>query len=113
MKQSKLRRRRVIRYAILYFVLLIVFVALLVGPVAVRKTLGDNNFRSFWKTLAISHDFNKPQSGGMILMQPNFLSNQNTNASSVTGTAGDGYTWPSGYGPSSLSSSADQAATTL
>jgi 1,3-beta-glucan synthase len=111
MKQSKLRRRRVIRYALLYFTLFVVFVALLVGPVAVRKTLGDTNFRSFWKTLAISHDFNKPKSGGFILMQPNFLSNQNTNASSVTGTAADGYTYPSGYGPVS-SSGADLAATT-
>jgi len=33
MKQSKLRRRRVWRYAILYFVMLIIFVALLVGPI--------------------------------------------------------------------------------
>jgi 1,3-beta-glucan synthase len=33
MKQSKLRRRRVWRYSILYFVLLIVFLALLVGPI--------------------------------------------------------------------------------
>jgi len=33
MKQSKLRRRRVWRYAILYFVMLVVFLALLVGPI--------------------------------------------------------------------------------
>jgi len=33
MKQSKLRKRRVWRYAILYFTLLILFVALLVGPI--------------------------------------------------------------------------------
>jgi len=36
-KQSRLRRRRVIRYAILYFVLLILFVVLFVGPVIVRR----------------------------------------------------------------------------
>ena len=33
LKQSKLRKRRVWRYAVLYFVLLILFVALLVGPI--------------------------------------------------------------------------------
>jgi len=33
MKQSKLRKRRVWRYAVLYFALLILFIALLVGPI--------------------------------------------------------------------------------
>jgi 1,3-beta-glucan synthase len=33
LKQTKLRKRRVIRYAILYFVLLIVFLVLIVGPI--------------------------------------------------------------------------------
>lgn len=37
LKQSKLRRRRVIRYAILYFVMLVVFVVLVVAPLVVRK----------------------------------------------------------------------------
>lgn len=43
MKQTKLRRRRVIRYAILYFVMLVVFVALLVGPSVVgqKVDIGD------------------------------------------------------------------------
>jgi len=36
-KQSRLRKRRVIRYAILYFVMLIVFLVLIIGPVIVRK----------------------------------------------------------------------------
>ncbi|KAH7349385.1 1,3-beta-glucan synthase component [Plectosphaerella cucumerina] len=35
MKQSKLRRRRVIRYAVLYFTLFVVFVAMIAGPVIV------------------------------------------------------------------------------
>ncbi|PQE20654.1 13-beta-glucan synthase component FKS1 protein [Rutstroemia sp. NJR-2017a BBW] len=39
MKQSKLRKRRVWRYAVLYFVLLIVFLALLVGPLVVGKKI--------------------------------------------------------------------------
>jgi 1,3-beta-glucan synthase len=37
LKQTKLRRRRVIRYAILYFFLLVVFVAVMVGPVVAGK----------------------------------------------------------------------------
>lgn len=38
-KQSKLRRRRVIRYAIMYFGLLVVFLALIVAPLTVGKQL--------------------------------------------------------------------------
>jgi 1,3-beta-glucan synthase len=37
LKQSKLRKRRVIRYAILYFVMLVVFVALIAAPLVVRR----------------------------------------------------------------------------
>jgi 1,3-beta-glucan synthase len=37
LKQSKLRRRRVIRFAILYFFMLVVFLVLIVGPVIVRN----------------------------------------------------------------------------
>jgi 1,3-beta-glucan synthase len=32
LKQTKLRKRRVVRYAILYFVMLVVFIVLVVGP---------------------------------------------------------------------------------
>ncbi|PGH26572.1 1,3-beta-glucan synthase component FKS1 [Polytolypa hystricis UAMH7299] len=39
LKQSKLRKRRVIRFAILYFVMLIVFLALIIGPVVGGKYL--------------------------------------------------------------------------
>jgi 1,3-beta-glucan synthase len=39
LKQTKLRKRRVIRYAILYFVILIVFVALIAGPLVAGKYL--------------------------------------------------------------------------
>jgi len=49
MKQSKLRRRRVWRYAILYFVMLVVFLALLIGPILAStqilkafKSIADN-----------------------------------------------------------------------
>ncbi|KAK5057554.1 hypothetical protein LTR84_011554 [Exophiala bonariae] len=36
-KQSRLRKRRVIRYAILYFLLLVIFLALIIGPVIIRN----------------------------------------------------------------------------
>jgi 1,3-beta-glucan synthase len=39
MKQTKLRKRRVIRYAILYFFLLIIFLCLIVGPIVAGKFL--------------------------------------------------------------------------
>ncbi|KAK6536407.1 1,3-beta-D-glucan synthase [Arthrobotrys megalospora] len=40
-KVSKLRKRRVIRFSILYFVLLALFVGLIVGPVIGQRYLGD------------------------------------------------------------------------
>jgi len=41
LKQSKLRKRRVIRYSILYFLILIIFVALIVGPIVAGKFLSS------------------------------------------------------------------------
>jgi len=67
LKQSKLRKRRVIRYAILYFVMLIVFVVLIVGPLVAGK---------FIKGVKIP----------MQLAQPTGL-NRNDTLSSETGTA--------------------------
>ena len=46
-KVSKLRRRRVIRFAILYFVLLFLFVALLVGPSLVSSPYSSDLILSF------------------------------------------------------------------
>jgi len=37
LKQSKLRKRRVIRFAILYFVMFVIFLVLIVGPIIARK----------------------------------------------------------------------------
>jgi 1,3-beta-glucan synthase len=42
LKQTKLRKRRVIRYAILYFVLLVVFLVLIVGPIIAGKFIKFN-----------------------------------------------------------------------
>jgi 1,3-beta-glucan synthase len=36
-KQTKLRRRRVIRFSVVYFLLLVVFLALVVGPTVASK----------------------------------------------------------------------------
>jgi len=38
-KQTKLRRRRVVRFSILFFILLVVFVALVAGPLAAKKVI--------------------------------------------------------------------------
>ncbi|KAL2356035.1 1,3-beta-glucan synthase component-domain-containing protein [Cryomyces antarcticus] len=67
LKQSKLRKRRVIRYAILYFVMLVIFIALIVGPIVAGKYLGG-----------ISIPMN--------LLQPTGLNHNDTN-NLFTGTA--------------------------
>ena len=67
LKQSRLRKRRVIRYAMLYFIMLIVFVALIVGPVVARKYITLN--------------FTLP----LELMQPTGQTNNDTHNSAKTG----------------------------
>jgi 1,3-beta-glucan synthase len=62
LKQTKLRKRRVIRYAILYFVILVVFVALLAGPIVAGKYIP------------------KMDSIPMDLLQPTGLNNNDTKA---------------------------------
>merc|ERR1712032_1099682 len=67
LKQTKLRKRRVIRYAILYFIIFVVFVALIAGPVVAGKFMKIN--------------FTIP----MDLLQPTGLNNNDT-TTEVTGT---------------------------
>ncbi|KAG6004335.1 hypothetical protein E4U21_001148 [Claviceps maximensis] len=98
MKQSKLRRRRVVRYAVLYFLLFIVFVALIAGPVALKKVLKEANLKKFYDTVNLKGTIGP-------LMQPNFLNHDDTQASSETGTGAATYTYPSGFGPTSASAS--------
>ncbi|KAJ9148570.1 Glycosyltransferase family 48 protein [Pleurostoma richardsiae] len=76
MKQSKLRRRRVVRYAILYFVLLVIFVALIAAPLIAGKNLNLN-----LQILSDQH-----------LIQPTGLNNDDTDGHSQTGTGMVGYT---------------------
>ncbi|KAF2459576.1 1,3-beta-glucan synthase component-domain-containing protein [Lineolata rhizophorae] len=71
LKQTKLRKRRVIRYAILYFVMLAVFVALIAGPLVASSYLPEL------------------PSIPMDLLQPTGLNNNDT-SNSPTGTAAGG-----------------------
>jgi len=71
MKQSKLRKRRVWRYAILYFVLLVLFLALLVGPIVAGS-----------KIVSASLTDKIP----MELYQPVGLNNNDTRGTNETGT---------------------------
>ncbi|EGS22242.1 1,3-beta-glucan synthase component-like protein [Thermochaetoides thermophila DSM 1495] len=77
MKQTKLRRRRVIRYSILYFTLLIVFVALMVGPSVAGKHIPLDSLDDLISKYK--------------LMQPTGLNNDNTLGRKPTGTDA----WPS------------------
>jgi 1,3-beta-glucan synthase len=45
MKQTKLRRRRVVRYAILYFVLVLLMLALMVAPAVLVKIIPESVFK--------------------------------------------------------------------
>lgn len=84
MKQSKLRRRRVIRYAVLYFTLLVVFVALLVGPgVGGRLIVTDKLVKDLNNQLPFP------------LLQPNnWELRDDTIGRNETGTGSQGYSGP-------------------
>jgi len=73
MKQSKLRKRRVWRYAILYFVLLIIAVALVVGPIVAGTNIAS---------ILSSVEKSDPQ----YLFQPTGLNNNDTRNRTETGT---------------------------
>jgi len=72
-KQTKLRKRRVIRYSILYFILLVVFVGLIAGPLAAQpkiKTPSDPLIKQ--------------------LIQPVGFNNNDTLGTKLTGTGAHG-----------------------
>lgn len=81
MKQSKLRRKRVFRYAVLYFVMFVVFVALIAGPVVVGNLDVLNPEQQFGNLVS-----------GMKLVQPNGLDHDDTRNETETGPKGDDYT---------------------
>lgn len=68
MKQSKLRKKRVVRYAVLYFSLFFLFLILIIGP-------------------TIAAGFISPTIDIMDLQQPTNWNNNDTLGSSDTGTA--------------------------
>lgn len=81
LKQSKLRRRRVIRFAILCYAMLVLFLALVVGPSVVGQQM-DIDIEEIVPTI-----------GNFRLVQPNGLEKDNTNGTTMlTGTGADDYT---------------------
>jgi 1,3-beta-glucan synthase len=94
MKQSKLRRKRVFRYAALYFIMLVVFVGLIVGPLVAGKQIPASAFNALK-----NYD----------LVQPTNQNNDDTEGKTETGTGAIGYT---GAGTSTMTSSSEAAATT-
>lgn len=97
MKQSKLRRRRVIRYSILFFIMVIVLIGMVVGP----AVIGDKILPAVKPTLDKLKSFR--------LLQPNDLNNNNTNGTSQTGTGRPGYTGPGAPDHSAAASSSSDS----
>lgn len=79
MKQSKLRRRRVFRFAVLYFVLFIVFMGLMIAPVFVGELLPKTISEKAGDIM------------GMNLYQPNNQDNDDTNFEEPTGIKAPNY----------------------
>lgn len=80
MKQSKLRRRRVFRFAVLYFVMFIVFMGLIIAPVFVGEKI----------PASVATEVN-----GMLQMnlyQPNKQDNDDTDGEEPTGIKNPLYT---------------------
>jgi len=81
LKQSKLRRRRVVRFAILLYGMFVLFLALMIGPSVVGQNM----------EIDIEGILGKPLN--FRLVQPTGLDNDNTNGTTyLTGTGMDGYT---------------------
>jgi 1,3-beta-glucan synthase len=96
MKQTKLRRRRVIRYAILYFVLFVVILALIVGPAVAGKYIPKSLY-----DISLLKDNQ--------LFQPTGLDNDDTRGQTETGKKDPSY---SGVLYSAMKSSANAAKAT-
>lgn len=94
LKQTKLRKRRVIRYAILYFVLLVVFLVLIVGPIIVGQKF----------------KFDFPMTLPMEILQPTGYNNNDT-SSSVTGRCVNGMKCPE-WNPAGETDNSEAAAET-
>lgn len=66
LKQSKLRKRRVVRFAILYFTILVIFVVIIAAPVVLRNTKVLDSFLkdSLWNAIGV------PDTNHIGLLQP-------------------------------------------
>lgn len=84
-----------VRYAVLYFVLFVVFLALTVAPSVLKTTLSG-----VVDTLATNMPDDFP------LVQPMFQNNNDTRGTQETGTAAESYSFPPGYQTGSASASA-------
>jgi 1,3-beta-glucan synthase len=83
LKQTKLRKRRVVRYAILYFFMLIVFVLIVAGPLVAHRFVDTSSIGS---------------SIPMNLLQPTQFDNNDTRGELHTGTGAPGAAKPTGKG---------------
>jgi len=99
LKQSKLRKRRVVRYAILYFSMLLLFIILIVGP-GVAGKYGGGITGTLWGILG--------GNSGFYLLQPVGLNNNDT-LTKMTGTAIAGNA-PAASGSASASAAASSTA---
>ena len=88
MKQNKLRRKRVFRYAVLFFIMLILFVGLIAGPIVGGKKIPAS------VTAKLSDYF---------LVQPTGQNNDDTAGHTQTGTGAPKYSGI--YTPSSSAAS--------
>ncbi|KAL6411619.1 1,3-beta-glucan synthase [Ilyonectria robusta] len=79
-KQSKLRQRRIIRWTIIYFVMLVLFLGLIIAPALAGKYL-PSSVMTIFEDLA-----------GLHLLQPKGQDRNNTNGTQATGTGMPGYT---------------------
>lgn len=68
MKQSKLRKRRVVRFAILYFAMLVLFIVLLVAPIILHNmtSISKPMLTSLWSAIGV----NGANSQMLYLLQP-------------------------------------------
>lgn len=97
LKQSKLRRRRVIRYSILYFTLLVIFVGLMVGPSVAGSKIPLDSLEKLASDMALPG-----------LFQPSGQNNNDTQNRTETGTAAPSY---SGVGVKATSTASDAEST--
>ncbi|OJD19740.1 1,3-beta-glucan synthase component FKS1 [Emergomyces pasteurianus Ep9510] len=79
LKQSKLRKRRVIRFAILYFVMLVIFLGLIVGPIVAAPYVGKISLPGFINDLSVlqptaqnNNDTTTSPTGGRDDAEPGF-----------------------------------------